>query len=238
MKHSKQELEYKRYLEIERITNDLQDKIKAIPYVKMDKAIQDGWFIDIEITPEVMRSEYGPKYAEVLAFFTSPYTLPKSKSNVIGAIRKLKLLSKCRDLFTIVRKEGTVYVGPALHSISEQEYKKIPEHLQKYVYRSETQHVSRWGGATYTTVRYHCNLPRYILQLRVRKRMLTMIKNIDPELESEHAFYERLRQELGQKYWGHWSYDIRSPRNIKYQRPKIRDRIRHFLMGNIDDDKL
>lgn len=238
MNINKQEKEYKEYLKIKKICKELWDEIRSIPYVKMEKPEQHGWFVDIELLPEIMRRDDSEKLNAVLKLFVNSHVLNKNQGNIVSSIRKLKTFNKCRKLFYVNYKDELVYVGPHINSLNEKEFKKVPEELHKYIYKSETQHVSRWGGSTYTTVRYHLNLPDYMFQLKVRKRMMTMVKDINPKLESDYTFYSYLEDKLGLKYRYYYDRDYRDRRNPDIQRPKVRDSIRKYLHGDIDDDKI
>ena len=127
------------------------------------------------------------------------------------------------------------YNGPYPKALTEKEYAKVDENLLKYFTEKIHVSTSRWGGQIHTTRTYLLNIPEYYIGIKIKKRMLTMVKDLDPELLREEAWVD---DKLAPYYLSapgsnahKWSW---SDYNTKKDRRHVKDAITHVMNGEIE----
>lgn len=159
----------------------------------------------------------------------------------ISRVRKDKSHSAITALFTKrwVNTSGETmytYHGAEIVAIKPKIYDSLHENIKKFFYKNIHETVSRWGGATHTTITYVLNIPKHYIELHVKKRIITKIKNINPKLVSEkqeidmtidQKFYEL--QSRGQR---HYRWDMTNTARV--MRKHSKGAMKKVMKGEID----
>lgn len=216
--------------------DEIWEEKRKWPWRKLDKPIQDGWIASIILNKEAARRKDADRMLEAINLCKQDHQIRKNGGHLVSQIRESDNFNKVRPLFLTRAWNGQiVYNGPSLNSIKPEVYEKLTEAQQKWFDEIVTQSISRWGGQIHTHVKYICNILLHHLAIKVSKRMLTQIQEIDPKLLSEEAFIKDNLQEYYrlQGYDRDWG----SPEDAKVKRRHWKDAITHVIHGDIEDPK-
>lgn len=232
MKQNKQEIKEKTFINLRKRSTELRSLIRKFPFRKLEEPFQDGWTLQIELSQEGLKHKKASKFSEAMKHVRHNYVTRDPAA--ITKIRKNPKLKDVKQLFYYTTTTGfKSYYGPSLSSMSEKSYKDVPDDLKTIFYRVEHQTVVWRGGEPYKYYTYSLDIPEHLLIVRARKRMVTMIQDINPELLKEQAEVEGLLEE----HWlTHRHYrDEDSYRNPKNSRRHSKDAIRKIMTSDIDD---
>lgn len=232
-----QEEREKEYIALCKRRDEIRDIKRKLPWRKLDIPLQDGWTIDLRLIDEVMRRTDGPRMAIALSLVNKSFDVRAGAGGKISNIRKNATLPRIRQFFTYTDYRGVrFYHGPAPTSLKPAEYNKLHEGIQKYFNKKEHVTTSRWGGQKHTTVTYELNIPEYYIGVKVKKRMLTMVQDIDKELLREEAWVDDKLQPFYLFGRGSNSYKSRWFNfTNRLQRKHTKDAIVHVKKGELEE---
>lgn len=239
MKPNKQEEYYKEYVQLLKRRQEIWEIERQASYIPIKEPYQDGWTLSWRLTDEAYRRDDGPRMLEALNLCNKSYITRDAAR--ISKVRKDKSHATVTALFTKrwVDPAGETryaYYGAEIRAIKSKVYDSLHENIKKFFYKDIHTSVSRWGGATHETITYILNIPKHYIELRVKKRIITKIKNINPSLRGEkdeinmiidQKFYEF--QSRGQR---HYRWNIKN--STQTARRHSKDAIKKVMKGEIE----
>lgn len=218
-----EELKYKEFINLQKRLNELSEKLRDLPNVKLDKPYQRGWVIQYDVRDDIKNREDYPLIKEALE--KGWYDSYTNDVKVVRAIRK-------NDKNVVIKGKWSSRIishfYPKRKEYSEGEYKSFVAINKFYVLDESSERYRKYGRKL-----YHCQFPSYWLKLKVRPNMITHRYLKGGELESE---YELLRYRL---YWSGEFSSFVTNYGKSYpaykDRTKIRAKIRKFINGSSDD---
>lgn len=223
MKLDKQDIEYKEYLAWEKRRDKLYKILQTMPYKKLDKPFQKGWVVTQHLREDVAKR----KDASLLNKLIQVGFYPFKK---IIKEKEVKIIRSGKKSYTYTNNKQKYHVdlSPDRKTLSEKEYKELPETLQKHFWLDRFSDAYRLWNRKYYNIEY---FPEYYTVLKARPNMITHYRDKGGELEQEYEYLQdKIRQywiEHGDHYWGsHPKHNGRA---------KTRDTIRKFINGEIDD---
>jgi len=240
MKEDPKELTWKKYVQLEKRRNELWETQRNLPYRPLKEPIQDGWNLSVELSEEALRRDDGEFMAKALALVTKGKCVTKD-SKKISLIRKNTKFVDVRPIFINIHesydgKIYKVYVGPEIQSLTEKEFNKIDNpRISKWFSRCETTRVIKWSGQTVTDVKYQLNIREHYFVVKVKKRILTKVQDINPSLEKELAEVQDRLKPYYRAYpgKGHWRYDMRD--QAKVFRKHIKNALQKVKKGELEN---
>lgn len=228
----------KEFIALQKRRNEILDIKRGLPWRKLDKPIQDGWIINIRLIEEALKRSDGPRMAAAVAMCDRDFTLRKNNGGKISNLRKDTRFNHMRQHFMYTDYRGvTTYGGPSLYPISEKTYKELGDDMKKFFTRVEKERFMRWGGQRHVDVSYVCNVADHYFTIHIKKRMLTMIQDLDPEILKEEAFIEDKMDLMTHEGVGPWSRysDWRDRDTLpKNMRRHSKDGIKKFIKGDLE----
>lgn len=174
------------YRKLRKRDKELEETKRKLPYRDLKEPIHSGWFLEINLSEQALKAKGGEQLQEALVLARKEFITHETKK--ISKIRDNKSLAEVRKLFTTSTFFKKQYRGPGLITFSEKDFKnKIPEHLRKWFkeYRLDgKEYTNPITGKQYSKV-YQLYITDDKLVCKVRKRILTKIKDINPKIESE-----------------------------------------------------
>jgi len=236
MKPNKQEEQYKKYVQLMKRRQELWEIERQTSWIPIKEPYQDGWALSWKLTDQAYRRDDGPRMLIALKLCAKERVTRDAVK--IGNIRKDKSYAAIKAMFTHrhINFQGQViykYNGPEITAIKPKLWESLHESIKKFFDKDIHIHVSRWGGATYETVTYSLNIPTHYLEVRVKKRIVTKVKDINPKIKAEkdeinmtieHKFYEF--QSRGHR---HYRWD-----NPQTMRKHSKDAMKKLMKGEID----
>lgn len=217
MKHDKYELTHKKFIKAEKRLNEIYKEIRNLPYRELEKPYQEGWFLQIVLRDDLLKSDKGPFIQLLVDKYCTRFVTKNPK--FISKIRQNPALSSVRKLFFNKHGLHIYYNGPHIRSLDKREYNKLTDLQKKYF---DLDFHSKYTGRE----EYSMNLPEYYLRVKVKKRIVTHVQDINPlllqeqaELKSILAPYWRARG-YGQGYY-HWRENRAERRKSKVELTKI-----------------
>lgn len=217
MKPDKHELTYKKFIKAEKRLNEIYRKMRELPYRELEKPYQDGWILIIVLRDDILRSDKGPIIKALIEKFSSKFATRNAK--FITQIRQKPNLSDVRKMFYSKYGQFIYYNGPHIRDLDKREYNKLSDQQKKYF---DLSIHSKWVNRD----EYHMNLPEYYFRVKVKKRIITHVQDIDPLLLQEQ---DELRKILA-PYWRannysmgyyHWRENRAERRRVKVELTKI-----------------
>lgn len=182
---SKKEFAKKEYIKLNKRLEQIWKKKRSITWRKVEKPFQDGWNLTIGLRDDLLRSSRGPLISSIINRYNESYV-----TRQVGKIKEI------RENSSLLRVEKLFLGRYWKHSIcsirilSESEYRVLPEGVKKYFTRTTEEITPKWGMEGYTRVYYMFNIPKHYLVVKISKRMVTHVQDIDPELLKEQAYIE------------------------------------------------
>jgi len=195
MKHDKHELTYKKFIKAEKRLNEVYKEIREQPYTKLKEPYQSGWTLTPVLRDDFMRSDKGPIVKLLLDKLATKWTTNNPK--YISQIRKKPALSDVRSI--LIGKHGYRMDGPFVRQITIKEYEALSEQHKKYFDLLSETFYSKY----YNQREYVLNIPIHYIVVKVTKRIVTHIQDINPLLLKEQA---ELRKILA-PYWRQHGYN-------------------------------
>ena len=195
MKLDKYTLTEKKFYAARKQLDQLRDKMRKLPYRKLEEPYQDGWKFTLVLRSDIANSSKAPALQYILDKF-SRATHTKNPKHV-STVRKDPTLDAFRKII-INRHVGgyPLYVK----DITEKEYNELPEGYKKYFtivssFISKIKH----GGK----IMYELNVPTFYFNVKTHKRIITQVQDIDPILKKQEAEIEKILE----PYWRTCPYD-------------------------------
>lgn len=181
MRHNKQELKHKDFIKAEKRLNQVYKLQRALPYKEVANPYQDGWWIIPAVREDFMRSDKGPIVKDLLEKYGRNHVCKDPKK--ITEIRKNPSLYDARRTL----HKGMLYFGdtPSIQILSNRQYEALTEQHKKYFGVSHRDLWNRVGNEYQPS--YEINVPSHYLVVKIQKRIITHIKDIDPLLLQEEA---------------------------------------------------
>lgn len=215
MKHDKHELTYKKFIKAEKRLNQIWKEVREQPYRELKEPYQAGWILIPTLRDDFMRSDKGPIVKGLIERFGKNCVVRSSK--LISRIRKNPTIS---NVDSVLSSKGRLYRpdAPHIRAITKKEYDVLSEQQKKYF-----SPISPFLKA-YRTGDYELNIPFHYIVIKIKKRIITHIQDINPILLKEEA---ELRHTLlpywrGKNYGGyHWFENKKERRRSKVELTKI-----------------
>lgn len=154
-----------------------------LPYRKLEEPYQSGWRLLLTLRDDFLRSKKGIVINTLI-----------EKFGIEGFTRSPKLVSLIRKkplLLDVKRLTPTSWQSaPDVRSITKKEYNALTPQQQKHFFWIER-------GIYHLVGAYHIEIPRHYTMVKVEKRIITHVQDIDPDLLSRKA---ELRAML-EPYW-------------------------------------
>ena len=219
-----EDFKHKEFIKLQNRLNELYEKMKKLPNIKLDKPYQRGWVIFYDVREDIKRRLDYPTIKEAVeeAYYES-YT---NDIKVVRAIRRKEGNGLIKNKWGSIQSVSSYYPHRRLYS--EKEY-EITKTLNKFLELDTSSEAYRKFGRK----AYYCAFPHYWLVIKVKPNIITHKKSKGGEIESE---YENIRKRL---YWsGEFiSFQINYGKSYPSHkdRTKIRGSIRKFINGDADD---
>lgn len=228
----KYELRYREYLKAEKELNEIYRQDRARPWVPLTKPYQDGWWLNLELRPEVKRRQDAANLQLVMDLCMEKVRCKNPK--LVAAIRKCKRVDQARALFPHTAIFLPHYFSndhPHMKHIHEDIYKTLKPDVQRWF------HLDRWESAKlYHRGKnmYYPNIPEHFMKMKPRPAMVTHIREMDPQMQRREAELEKITK----AYWWHKSFhDGDYGRNYRHgpRRAFQRVELRKILKGEKED---
>ncbi len=183
MKHDKHTLTEKKFYVARKQLDDLREEMRNLPYRKLDEPYQEGWKLIVTLRDDITRSPKGVAMQTIIDKYAKNSTSKNPKH--ITAIRKNPTLEAVQKFAN--RHVRNYEIG--IKDITEEEYKKLPDTLKKYF-----SLVPNFTSKTvyHNQIMYECNAPTYYFVIKVHKRMITYVQDIDPVLKKKEAELKKI----------------------------------------------
>lgn len=217
---NKHDLKFKEFLKMQDRLWVLQEKLRNLPSVKLDKPYNDGWVISYRLRDDARRRKDFPILQEVLDLgYATSHT---SNLNFVKAIRRGdKILT-----YTKKKKKVRVDLRPGTYSIPEKKYLTFSPEVKKYFILDTTSDPYKLRGVKI----YYASISSYYLKLRVKPHTITHTVKKGGDIETEVSF---LRDKLDE-FWREQDNYSKSYPAFK-DRAKVRAKIQKFKKGELDD---
>jgi len=190
MNLNKHTLTEKKFINAINELNKLYKQERALPYRKLDEPYQHGWNLTIVLRDDFKNSKQGPVIQSILdKFAVKGYT--RHAKHVTQIRKKPDVLSVRRLLGDKSNLFG--YHSVYIRDITKAEYEALPVTEQKYFHYSSLL-KNKWYDRSRE---YFFDLPHHYLLVKVDKRMITHVQDIDPILKKQIAFLD----DLLKPYW-------------------------------------
>jgi hypothetical protein len=210
MKQDKDTKLEKAYIKAEKELSALHKQMRNQPWRKLVTPYQEGWNLIPVLREDMARSSKGPILQALIAKYGRPYVI-KNPAH-ITKIRKKSGLDDVRAV--IFHKPWMTGYAPCIADIDEREYLSLNEQQRKYFTETLSRSFYKWTPPK----TYAFNLPRHYLVIKVEKRIITQVQDINPELlrrEKElQTFLDPYYREKGYhpyQSWGNY-FDNRADR--------------------------
>lgn len=214
--------------EFRRIHNKIRkidQEIRNLGYIKLEKPIRHGWYKEIIITENVERYKHSKEIKEVYQKIRSFYWgITKEKAQ--------KAWDRDRSQYMLAKDKPT---------ISPKSFRKLSRKAKALcvLFRYKDVKTNRYKK------RFYVNLPQGCTEIKYTRAYITHRKRIDPTLMSESdLLYQRLlRSEYynfsSGGYWNRWNR-IDKAIEIKKETRKTKQKLRSFKgkISNNEKEKL
>lgn len=243
-KNNKEQRE-KEYIAISKKIDELSKKIRNAEVETLSEPYQNGWTVSLRLRDDAFRRHDGPRMLEALKLCIYPAFTNSPK--LVAEIRKNNTWENLQKIFTHSYKSlhnvvYSSYVGPQIKSISVKKFNTFEEGVKKFFRYECTEKVSYWGGQTYKDEKYVLDIPKFYIEAKVQKRMVSKKIKIDPDVISECEYLKNVRKthfydiySRGSRKSSWWGY--KSNCLNKQSRRHSNDAIKKVMNGEIDDVK-
>ncbi len=196
MKLDKHTLTEKKYYVAIKQLDALHEKMRNLPYRKLDEPYQDGWKLTLILRDDISRSPKAPVLQYILDKYSNTFYVKNPK--LISQIRKNPTIEQLHKLYVNKHHYG---LDLGIKDITEKEYKELPDTHKKYFSLiSNFMSKTRYGGR----IMYECNIPNFYFKVKTDKRMIKQVQDIDPVLKKQEAELKKLLA----PYWRTTSYGM------------------------------
>lgn len=211
---NKHDRTYKSYMRALKELDKINEQMRRLPYRKLEEPYQSGWNLLITLRDDYLRSKKGAVVNTLV-----------EKFGVRGFTRSSKLVSRIRKkplLLDVKRLTPTSWqCAPDIRSITKKEYNALTPQQQKYFFWSPYGH-----GFHHRADSYHLEIPHHYLIVKVEKRIITHVQDIDPDLISRKAelwvMLEPYWREMGRgEGYYHRHLNRRERRRVKVEMSKV-----------------
>lgn len=153
----------------------INEQMRKLPYRKLEEPYQSGWRLLVTLRDDFLRSKKGIIINTLI-----------EKFGIEGFTRSPKLVSRIRKkplLLDVKRMTPTSWQSaPDVRSITKKEYNTLTPQQQKHFFWSPYGH-----GLHHRADAYHLEIPHHYVMVKVEKRIITHVQDIDPNLISRKA---------------------------------------------------
>jgi hypothetical protein len=225
MRNNKKELDRKKGIQLEKRLNELYEIKRKSPWTPVAQPFQEGWKLVLKLIPEAERRKDGQAMSKALEVCARDYVTRDSK--VVSAVRRKSMFSDVKALLTWRDDKGKLhYNGPVMVSIKPKTYVQLPPEVAKFFYNVEV------GKGRH--IMYKCDIPVYYITVKVKKRMVTALQNVNPDVEKEISETRKALEPYWRSCGSH--YDDHFGEN-KRERRHSKDAIQKVMKGEIEDVK-
>lgn len=219
MKTDKQTLTHKKYIQLEKRWNKILWEMYKKEWIPLKQPYQDGWTLYYGLREDAMRRKDAPLMLEALSLIRWERTTKDPK--IVSKIRSNPTLEAVKKLFPIKTHMFNNFYeydfSGTAKFIDKKKYDSLSEDIRKYFYCSIHTEPARWGMQEKKIERYYITIPSYYIIVKVKKRMVTHIQNINPALMKEKEELNKLLEPYWRtcpqnyRYDDYW-YDIKNPK--------------------------
>lgn len=215
---NKYEKNFKFYLMVQRKVNELSEKIRKLPLKPLDKPIQKGWNVFIDLRDDIKRRQDYPILKQILDI------VYKGRSGYIKKPEHIRMIRKGEKGYYANGTNGQYWVdfSPKPKYIHRREYEKMSELQQKYFCKTH----DLWNREHYVL-----NFPNYYFVLKVKPNILTHYIEKGSELEKEFHYWKDILDNPNNPLWTNYGKSFPSSKD----RTRLRNTIQKFKKGEIED---
>lgn len=234
MKTDKFVLQEKKFIKLEKRSYEIRQIKHKTQWKEIEEPYQDGWELSLSLRDHVKNRE---KLLEILK--QGSYSYITRDPSIITKIRKNPRLSNVKNILRA--RDGRYnylwhYYGPHLQQMSAYRYDKLPEDIQRFFYRVEHQTPNRWGGEPYIHYTYFPDISEKDMIVKCKKRIVTHIQDINPEILREEAEIEaQLSDFYRTSSWNGYKYDDNDKFGANIQRRHSKDALRKVIKSEMED---
>jgi hypothetical protein len=187
----------KAYIRAEKELHKIWEQMRGLPYRKLETPYQSGWKLSLALRDDIGRSKKAEVLLELLKKFAVTTTTRSSK--LVSKVRRNPAIS----VFGIHTTNTWMWqIKPDVRSITKKEYEKLTVREAKYFY------FSRFSAGMHRRMNeYHFDVPQHYLVVKVDKRLVTHVQDIDPELVRREAELKAFLDPYWRSFpgYGHYS---------------------------------
>lgn len=213
-KLDKHKLKEKLYLKAERELNKIREKIRESPSLLLDKPYQMGWNVILCLRDDFANSPKGPIVQGILDKHS--YNSYTRSAKHVASIRKKPTLTNALTVLSKGMRYKRNCVG--VKNLTQKSYNLLSEAEKKWFSYEPKSKYDEY---------YWFNLPSHYLVVKITKRMITHIKDVDPLLQQRKAELEAILQPYWLKFgnnresWENYFENRSERRKIKIELTKI-----------------
>lgn len=214
---------YKEYIKLQARKNELWEKLRKLPNVKLAKPYQNGWTIEYDVRADIKRRQDYPIIKEALEKgFNTSYT---KNVKVIRAIRS-------KDTKAIIKGKWSDQLissfYPIMNYISEDQFNDSGIMCKYYYLDTASERYIKYKRKC-----YYCSFPSYWMVLKVKPNMITHRYIKGGEIEKEYNYLHDRLWHSGEFNNCITNYSKSFPAHK--DRSKLKGKIRKFINGDLED---
>lgn len=232
METDKFKITEKKFINLCKRRDEINSTKRKIQWKEIEEPYQDGWELSLGIKEHTKNRDI---LIKLINENTSTCTIKDPL--IITKIRKSPKFTASRAFLIKKDYQGKLYYyGPSITSINERQFLKIPEGLQKFYFKETHTFTNRWGGEPYTRYTFKLSIAEKDLIIKVKKRIITHIQDIDPKLIKEEAEIDKQLSDYYRKTgWHGHRYDSGDRFLPKNQRRNLKTALRKIIKKEIED---
>ncbi len=217
---NKHDKKYKEFVKLRHQLDEVNRKLRTLPWVELDEPYQRGWIIYYDLRDDIKRREDYPEIRETVEKGYSEVYIRNPK--YVKAVR-----AKASLIFTSKNGKHSYDLYPHRKKLSDREHDKLQSYSKKYFSLEDDRKPWGWSNS------YRIHVPTYWLVVKVKPCMVTHERMFDANLQKEYD-YLKWRVWYSKEFRSFHTYYSKSyPRTS--QRTWIRNQISKFMKREIHD---
>jgi len=188
MNLDKHTLTHKKYVRAIKALDELKEQLHGLPWRELEKPYQDGWILS-----PTLRRDYNHVNRPVVFGLVQRYGIPfvTKSPKVVSQVRKKPAMNDARKI--VFHKKWLEYMdGLTIKSLDRRQYEALSDQHRRFF--TLTDHVRTPRG---WEPKYELDIRDHYIVIRVEKRIITHIQDIDPILLQQEAALESILE----PYW-------------------------------------
>lgn len=239
MKKDSIEAKEKQYIQADKRLDKIRREIHSKKWIQLKEPYQDGWTLYLGLRDDAMRRVDAPAMLKALKLVT--YSATTRDPKIVSKVRGNPKLDAVRALFPhhadIEYNHGVIGGCPGIRELNDKNFERlIPEDVHHLYYSYQKYNPPQWGMQEKYTTMHVLNIPRHYVIVKVKRRLVTHIQDINPALLKEEAELENFLE----PYWrtcGNRGYKWRRYKDPRLMRVHSREAIARVKKAEIEDIK-